>query len=35
VHHVYLQLLPLFQTQDFKEGMQAFMERRAAKFEGR
>jgi enoyl-CoA hydratase/carnithine racemase len=35
VHHVYLQLLPLFQSQDFKEGMQAFMERRAAKFEGR
>ena len=35
VHHVYLQLLPLFQSQDFKEGMKAFMEKRAAKFEGR
>jgi enoyl-CoA hydratase/carnithine racemase len=35
VHHVYLQLLPLFQSHDFKEGMKAFMEKRAAKFEGR
>jgi hypothetical protein len=32
---VYLQLLPLFQSHDFKDGMQSFMERRAAKFEGR
>ena len=28
VHHVYLQLLPLFQSADFKEGMQSFMEKR-------
>ena len=35
VHHVYLQLLPLFQTRDFKEGMASFMEKRPAKFEGR
>lgn len=35
VHHVYLQLLPLFQSDDFKEGMKAFMEKRTAKFEGR
>jgi enoyl-CoA hydratase/carnithine racemase len=35
VHHVYLQLLPLLQSDDFKEGMKAFMEKRRAKFEGR
>lgn len=35
VHHVFLQLLPLMQSQDFKEGMAAFMERRAAEFKGR
>jgi enoyl-CoA hydratase/carnithine racemase len=35
VHHVYLQLLPLFQSRDFKEGMASFMEKRAPKFEGR
>jgi len=28
VHHVYLQLLPLFKTQDMAEGMKAFMEKR-------
>jgi enoyl-CoA hydratase/carnithine racemase len=35
VHHVYLQLLPLFKTQDMQEGIKAFMEKREPKFEGR
>jgi len=35
VHHVYLQLLPLFRSQDFKEGVQSFLEKREPKFEGR
>ena len=35
VHHVYLQLLPLMQTEDQKEGMAAFMEKREAVFRGR
>jgi enoyl-CoA hydratase/carnithine racemase len=35
VHHVYLQLLPLFKTQDMAEGIKAFMEKRKPKFEGR
>jgi len=34
VHHVYLQLLPLFQSDDFREGMAAFMEKRPAQFKG-
>lgn len=35
VHHVFLQLLPLFQSEDFKEGMASFMEKRKAQFKGR
>jgi enoyl-CoA hydratase/carnithine racemase len=35
VHHVFLQLLPLLRTQDAKEGMRAFMEKRPAAFTGR
>jgi enoyl-CoA hydratase/carnithine racemase len=35
VHHVYLQLLPLFGSKDFREGMAAFLERRPPSFEGR
>ena len=34
VQHVYLQLLPLFQSADFKEGIASFMEKRPAKFTG-
>jgi enoyl-CoA hydratase/carnithine racemase len=35
VHHVYLQLLQLFRTQDFREGMTSFLEKRPADFKGR
>ncbi|MCH7835358.1 MAG: enoyl-CoA hydratase/isomerase family protein [Chloroflexi bacterium] len=35
VHHVFLQLLPLFQTEDFKEGIQSFLQKRPAQFKGR
>jgi enoyl-CoA hydratase/carnithine racemase len=35
VHHVYLQLLPLMRTEDLKEGMMAYMEKREPQFKGR
>ena len=35
VQHVYLQLLPLFRTDDFQEGIRSFMEKRPATFIGR
>jgi len=35
VDHIFLQLLPLFQSSDFKEGLSAFAERREPQFKGR
>jgi enoyl-CoA hydratase/carnithine racemase len=35
VHHVYLQFLQLIRTQDFREGMTSFLEKRPADFKGR
>ncbi len=35
VHHVYLQFLQLVRTEDFREGMTSFLEKRPADFKGR
>jgi enoyl-CoA hydratase/carnithine racemase len=35
VHHVFLQLLPLLKSEDAREGMASFMEKRPANFQGR
>ena len=35
VHHVFLQLLPLFGSRDFRGGLQAFIEKRPPRVEGR
>jgi len=34
VHHVFLQLMPLFRSKDFREGMTSFLEKRKPNFEG-
>jgi enoyl-CoA hydratase/carnithine racemase len=34
-HHVLMQLMQLFRSQDFQEGVTSFIERRPPRFEGR
>lgn len=35
VHHVFLQLLPLFQSEDLKERMASFMDKHSPELKGR
>jgi enoyl-CoA hydratase/carnithine racemase len=35
VHHVFLQFLQLIRTEDFREGINSFLEKRPADFVGR